>query len=170
MALSPADRGPDPGRVRQAPAQAWRLAGLAVLLLGGSAVAHAGCFDQAAQRYGVPTVLLLAIAQQESGGRASALHVNRNGSRDIGMMQINSGWLPTLARHGVHERDLYDPCVSVLVAAWILSNNFARWGYTTHGLGAYNAVSPDKRERYAAQVLQRVAQLTSAQRSGEALR
>lgn len=119
------------------------------------------CFDLAAQRYNVSPVLLQAIAQQESGGRSTAINVNSNGTRDIGLMQINSSWLPTLARHGIAERDLLDPCVNVLVGAWILSNNFARLGYTTQGLGAYNAASPDKRERYAQQVLRRMTQVAS---------
>jgi soluble lytic murein transglycosylase-like protein len=130
--------------------------------LWGAVCARATCFDLAAQRYGVPMVLLQAIAQQESGGRAMAINVNRNGSRDIGLMQINSGWLNTLSRHGIAEQDLFDPCVSALVGAWILANNFARLGYTTQGLGAYNAVSPDKRERYAAQVLRRVERMSVA--------
>lgn len=119
------------------------------------------CFDQAAQRYNVSPVLLQAIAQHESGGRATAINYNSNGTRDIGLMQINSAWLPTLARYGISERDLFDPCVSTLVGAWILSDNFARLGYTTQALGAYNAASPDKRERYAAQVLRRMALVAS---------
>jgi len=117
------------------------------------------CFELAAQRYRVPVTLLKAIAIQESGGRANAMNRNPNGTYDIGMMQINSAWLPTLARHGISAQHLLDPCVSTLVGAWILSNNFARLGYTTQGLGAYNAASPDKRERYARQVLQHVAQI-----------
>ena len=121
-----------------------------------------GCFNLAAERYNVSSVLLQAIAQQESGGRAHAVGFNPNGTRDIGLMQINSSWLPTLARHGIAERDLYDPCVNTLVGAWILSNNFARLGYTTQALGAYNAASPHKRERYAQQVLQRMAPLVTA--------
>ncbi len=114
------------------------------------------CVDFASQRYGVPSQLLHAIAQQESGGRSHVVHTNPNGSRDIGLMQINSSWLPTLHRHGIREVDLYDPCVSVLVGAWILSHNFARHGYTLQGLGAYNARTPWKRERYAQQVLKRI--------------
>ena len=62
--------------------------------------------------------------------------------------------VPMLARHGLQEQDLFDPCVNVLIAAWILSNNFARLGYNTQGLGAYNAATPWKRERYARQILQ----------------
>jgi soluble lytic murein transglycosylase-like protein len=117
---------------------------------------HAACFELAAQRYQVPVALLKAIAMQESGGRAHAVNRNPNGSYDIGMMQINSFWLPTLARHGITQQDLFDPCVSVLVGAWVLSDNFTRLGYTTQGLGAYNASTPYKRERYARAILQRL--------------
>ena len=126
------------------------------------------CFDRAAQRYGVPASLLQAIALQESGGKSHAFNRNANGSYDIGMMQINSGWLPTLARRGISAEHLWDPCVSTLVGAWILSNNFARLGYNTQGLGAYNAVSPHKRELYARQVLKRLGQVNQAQPKGVA--
>ena len=151
---------------------------LAPLLLAPSQAYGATCFDTAAQRYRVPVDLLKAIALQESGGRAQAVNRNPNGSYDIGMMQINSAWLPTLARHGISAQHLYDPCVSTLVGAWILSNNFKRLGYNTQGLGAYNAVSPDKRERYARQVLQRLPALMpntdptarASDRGGHALR
>lgn len=122
----------------------------------------ATCFDTAAQRYRVPAALLRAIALQESSGRAHAVNRNSNGSFDIGLMQINSTWLPTLARHGIAPDHLFDPCVSAMVGAWILSNNFTRLGYNMQGLGAYNAVSPHKRERYARQVLQRLPQVVSS--------
>ena len=108
-------------------------------LMGTHTYSH--CFKEASQRYNVPQSLLVAIAKHESGGRTTAINQNRNGTRDIGLMQINSAWLPMLARHGLMEQDLFDPCVNVLVAAWILSHNFARLGYTTQGLGAYNAVT-----------------------------
>lgn len=137
------------------------------LLAVVGSTAHAACFELAAQRYKVPAPLLKAIAQQESGGRSHAVNRNANGSSDIGLMQINSAWLPTLARHGIAQQHLYDPCVSALVGAWILSNNFARLGYTLQGLGAYNAVSPDKRERYARQVLRRLPQAPSGRPSEE---
>jgi soluble lytic murein transglycosylase-like protein len=102
----------------------------------------------------VPAPLLKAIARHESGGRIHIVNTNTNGTRDIGLMQINSAWLPVLQQHGLQEQDLYDPCVNVLVGAWILSNNFQKLGYTTQGLGAYNAATPWKRERYARQILQ----------------
>jgi len=128
------------------------LTSLGLILIHFNGQAH--CFKEASSRYRVPESLLMAVARHESGGRSLAVNINHNGSRDIGLMQINSGWLPYLARHGLQEKDLYDPCVNVLVGAWIMSLNFQRLGYNTQGLGAYNAVTPWKRERYARKILQ----------------
>lgn len=111
------------------------------------------CFIAAGHRYGVSPLLLKAIARQESGLNPTASHRNRNGSTDIGLMQINSSWLPTLARHGVQARDLQAPCVNVFVGAWILASNFQAMGRNANALGAYNARDPAKREAYARQVL-----------------
>lgn len=116
----------------------------------------AHCFDLASQRYRVPAPLLRAIAEQESRHQPHASNRNVNGSVDIGLMQINSQWLPTLRQHGIESQDLWDPCVNVLVGAWILHKNFQRYGYNTQGLGAYNSGDPKRRERYAAEVLKRL--------------
>lgn len=91
-----------------------------------------------------------------------AVNQNKDGSRDIGHMQINSRWLPVLKRYGIDERRLFDPCINTHVGAWILSQNFYRLGYNWTAIGAYNAVSPEKRMRYArkvAEVLKREGKL-----------
>ena len=78
--------------------KAWPL-----LLFAIALPAHA-CWQDAAARYGVDARLLYAIAQQESGLNARAInrsHAARTGSVDIGLMQINSRWLPVLHRHGI---------------------------------------------------------------------
>jgi soluble lytic murein transglycosylase-like protein len=117
------------------------------------------CFEQAGARYGVSPLILQAIAQQESGMNPRALHRNSNGTRDIGIMQINSSWLGFLARYRINETDLLDACTNIHVGAWILASNFQRMGVSWEALGAYNAVSPDKRARYAAQVIARLRRL-----------
>lgn len=119
--------------------------------------AHAHCFAQAAQRYGVSASLLRAVAEQESGLNPRAFNRNANGSWDAGLMQINSRWLPLLSRHGIQTQDLWEPCTSIMVGAWILGSNFRAMGTNTQALGAYNAASPSLRERYARQVLSRLA-------------
>jgi hypothetical protein len=88
----------------------WRRAlavRLSIHLAFGAALPAQACWDDAAQRYQVSSALLYAIARTESGLNPQAVGRNGNGSRDIGLMQINSAWLPTLASHGIGERDLY---------------------------------------------------------------
>jgi soluble lytic murein transglycosylase-like protein len=117
--------------------------------------AHA-CWEQAAERYGVSSELLYAIAQTESGLDPHAIGSNRNGSRDIGLMQINSAWLPKLSTLGIAERDLFDPCTSIHVGAWILAGNVQRLGYTWEAVGAYNATNPALRRAYAGRVYRQI--------------
>lgn len=115
------------------------------------------CWLQAAERYQVSAELLYAIAQTESGLNPQAVGLNRNGTHDIGLMQINSAWLPRLQAHGIAERDLYDPCTSIQVGAWILAGNFQRLGYTWEAVGAYNARNPALRRAYAQRIYRRLA-------------
>ncbi|MDP1573076.1 MAG: lytic transglycosylase domain-containing protein [Pseudomonadota bacterium] len=120
------------------------------LLPAGSSAA---CFDEAAERYQLPPALLKAISRVESGGNPNAVNCNnKNSSCDYGHMQINSGWLPTLQRHGIDQQALFDACTNTYVGAWILAQNVHRLGYGWKAVGAYNAASPHKRARYANKV------------------
>jgi len=115
--------------------------------------AEASCWEDASRRYNVAPVLLQAIAKQESGFNPRARSVrNADGSYDIGLMQINSAHLPMLARLGIREADLYEPCTSIHVGAWLLSQNFRRMGHSWLAVGAYNAASHAKRAVYARRI------------------
>lgn len=81
----------------------------------------AACILMAAQNYSVPPSVLLGIYQVEGGAVGQAVGPNDNGSYDLGPMQINTIWLPELARHwGVSEATAKNGCGMTLVSmpAW----------------------------------------------------
>lgn len=128
--------------------------------------ARADCWDVTANRYRLDPLLLYAIAQVESNLDLAARNVNRNGTRDIGLMQINSIHLPRLAKYGVTERRLReDACTSIITGAWILAGFVQQFGYGWEAVGAYNAgtgqTRASLRKRYADKVRKRYAILVA---------
>lgn len=115
---------------------------------------HADCIDDAAQFHHVNVQLVRAIATVESGQHPNVVHLNADGSIDIGLMQINSRWLSTLSRFGVSRADLHDRCTNAYVGAWILSQDLRRLGLSWDAVGAYNAGTHEKRMAYARRVYQ----------------
>ncbi|WP_321794645.1 lytic transglycosylase domain-containing protein [Caballeronia sp. J97] len=133
-------------------------AGLILMLLAATAptLARADCLDDAAIYHRVSVQLVRAIAQQESGMRPYVTNRNSDGSEDIGLMQINSTWLPKLARFGISRQHLFDACVNAYVGTWILASNIKQFGPTWRAVGAYNAVSSNKQLVYANNIYRRL--------------
>lgn len=77
---------------------------------------------------------------------------NKNGSLDLGLMQINTVWLNDLARYGISKTQLMDSCTSIYVGAWIMSKNIRNYGYTWRAIGAYNSKNPLIGFQYAKKV------------------
>jgi hypothetical protein len=137
----------------------------AIIVLGTHATADADCIDDAAAFQHINVSLMRGIAQVESGMQPDRVNTNSNGTTDIGLMQINSSWLPVLAREGISEQSLFDPCTNAYVGAWILSENIRQFGPTWNAVGAYNAASPDKRLAYARKVYDAVQSVSGSQNS-----
>ncbi|PHN18490.1 transglycosylase SLT domain-containing protein [Pseudomonas sp. ICMP 460] len=141
--------------------------GLLLCVMMGSHQAWASCWNEVASRYDIEPELLQAIAAVESGYRTEAMnHSNTDGSRDIGLMQINSMHLPRLLKLGITEdRLLSEPCLSVEVAASILAEFIQRFGYNWTAVGSYNAGGSPEREtlrmRYAEKIWARYEALVA---------
>jgi soluble lytic murein transglycosylase-like protein len=127
------------------------------------------CLVAAAHKHALAYELLRSIAEHESRFNPKAVNNhNANGSVDYGLVQINSAWLPTLAKYGISQQDLFNPCINADVGAWILASNF-KSGVTWDAVGAYNARSPVKRFTYAAAIYNKVQQLLRMQRTPQAM-
>jgi len=128
---------------------------IAAAMLGVNAAAHATCFSDASRLYAIPEPLLRAVATVESGGNARAYnlsHQSKTKSYDVGLMQVNSSWLPALQQYGIHESHLLDPCQNVLVGAWILAQHLRESGNDWNGVGSYNASCRSKSAQDCANV------------------
>nr|WP_154743926.1 transglycosylase SLT domain-containing protein [Pseudomonas karstica] len=138
-----------------------------LIALAVSSEAKAYCWAEAASQYNIEPELLQAIAAVESGYRAEAMNAsNSNGTRDIGLMQINSIHLPRLLKEGITEQRLLDePCLSVGVGASILAGFIKQFGYNWTAVGSYNVGAgpgPKRdalRARYAQKIWQRYEEL-----------
>lgn len=114
-----------------------------------------------ARRYGVDSRIVKAILQVE-GGRVGMRSPNTNGSFDLGPMQINTLWLPTLRARGIGEAELlWDYCTNIAVGTWILAralhasqappNTPDYW----QAVGKYHSRTPHLNVRYAVKVWER---------------
>ena len=122
------------------------------LLLLISPGAFANCWNTAGHYYHVDPYLLFAIAEVESGLNPYAIGYNHDGSRDVGLMQINSSHFAELERKGIDEyRLMAEPCTSIMVGASILSGMIKVYGYNWEAVGAYNAGL--KRENFPQRML-----------------
>lgn len=116
--------------------------------------------------YNIHPNILWAIAKVESNFNPYAINRNANGSYDIGIMQINSSWIPVLKRYGLSDvKQLWDPCYNIHIGAWVLSQCIEKHGYTWQAVGCYNAVSPAKKIRYMSKVWQVYKAATSQYRN-----
>lgn len=112
----------------------------------------------ASQTYSVPPAVLVGIYKAE-GGKVGQQVSNTNGSYDLGPMQINTIWVPELAKKwGVKEevakkwvRD--DACTNVGVAAWILKGHLDETGNLSQAIAHYHSRTPKHGTRYKKRVI-----------------
>ena len=120
-------------------------------LLAITSAAHSFCFEEAGKMYSINADLLRAIAFVESSYRPHVVNQsNKNGSYDYGLMQINSRWAKTIGEELWME--LGDPCMNVMVGAWILSDCIRRHGYSWKAVGCYNTSDSKKQGKYIKKV------------------
>lgn len=116
--------------------------------------AYSFCFEQAGKEYNIAPELLYTIADYESLFNSNAIHYNKNGTYDYGLMQINSWWYDKL---GPELWDaLADPCTNVKVGAYILAMCIQRYGYTWDAVGCYHSPYKEIAARYVSEIQDKI--------------
>ncbi|RMG28874.1 MAG: hypothetical protein D6732_18150 [Methanobacteriota archaeon] len=118
-------------------------------------VKYRQCFMKAAHDFHVPVLVLEAIADVEHG-RTGLVKVNKNGTKDYGIMQINSQWIPVFGRYipGIKGEHLArNSCLNIWLSAFILKNEIRRAkGNIWLAVGRYHSPTRWRQRNYVYKV------------------
>jgi soluble lytic murein transglycosylase-like protein len=117
-------------------------------------------FEEAGRHYNIPPLLLKNIATIESSGNPNAIRINDNGTKDYGLMQINSIHFRQLSRWGINERNIMDPKINIFVGSWLLSEHIKERGFNLQAIGNYHSKTQLHKEKWLRRLV--VALKTSA--------
>jgi hypothetical protein len=151
--------------VRRRFALAAALSLLPIVVHAAPAVPVVGCIESAAAVYRLPPAVIVILLSVE-GGSLGHVSQNTNETVDIGPMQVNSTWVPAVAKHWraspsdtfVALRDNF--CANIEAASWILRQAMDEaqgdfWG----GVGFYHSHDPGYRADYLRKVLRQTLRL-----------
>ena len=135
------------------------------------AVPFLACMALVASIYKLPPRVLPSIHAVE-GGQVSTIHVNADGSQDLGVMQVNTRWLPALSRYTgqpeamVRTALLSRACYNVAAAGLILRTYLDEaGGDLMRGIGYYHSHTPILGSEYQMLVVEAASALFAAGRS-----
>jgi hypothetical protein len=117
----------------------------------------ARCIRQASQGKGWLEKTLWGLRDQE-GGWVGAEVANSNGTHDLGVLQVNSGWVPQVARligrpvGQVRDWLRYDPCFNAEAARWIFLSALGQSHDYWKAIGVYHSPTAWRQRRYALRV------------------
>nr|WP_093086341.1 lytic transglycosylase domain-containing protein [Sphingobium sp. AP50] len=117
----------------------------------------ARCIRQAARGQIWLEKTLWGLRDQEAGWIGAEI-LNKDGSHDLGPLQINSWWVPRIAallsrRENEVRRWLqFDPCFNAEVARWIFLDALRTSGSYWKAVGIYHSPNGARQRRYAALV------------------
>jgi Transglycosylase SLT domain len=128
------------------------------------------CMVAAAAFYHLPPRVLPSI-QAVEGGQIGSVHVNANGTADLGVMQVNTIWIRPLSRYArleptvVATRLIYDPCFNIAASGAIMRTYIAQaHGNLMLAIGYYHSHTPALSTFYERQVLTAARRLFSRYR------
>jgi hypothetical protein len=123
------------------------------------ALPYLACMLAVAQFYHLPPRVLPSVQVVEAG-QPGTISRNFNRTADLGVMQVNSNWVPQIARWWnlppptVAERLIGDPCFNIAAAGAIMRVYLDEaHGDVTQAVGYYHSHTPERASVYQIKVI-----------------
>lgn len=125
------------------------------------------CMLVVASTVGLPP-RVLPVLQAMEGGKVGMVREDTNGTADLGVMQVNTIWIPPFAvRSGLSDAEtrrrlIEEPCFNIAAAALIMKTYLAETGgMLLPAIGDYHSHSRDLNAAYQAEALRTARNLFS---------
>ena len=133
------------------------------------AIPFLACMLAVSAELHLPPRVLPAI-QAVEGGRVGFVRANSNGTEDLGLMQVNSLWLPVLSRHtslppdAVRDKLVQDGCFNVAVAGAIMRVYLRETrGDILAAVGNYHSHTPPRHQAFRDKVVRAAIKMFETQ-------
>ena len=126
---------------------------------------QANCFVEAGQKFNIAPILLTSIAIHESGMNSDLIHYNSNGSRDLGLMGLNTihlkknGYLTKL--NITEDQLLSNSCLNIMAGAYPLAKKIEKYGNVWRAVGAYHSENIALGDIYIRNIQDKMARITA---------
>jgi hypothetical protein len=122
-------------------------------------VPYLACMLAVSQFYHLPPRVLPSIQVVEAGQPGTISH-NFNGTGDLGVMQVNSNWVPAIAQwwnltpKEVAGRLIQDPCFNIVAVGAIMRIYLDEaHGDVVRAVGYYHSHTPERASLYEMKVI-----------------
>jgi soluble lytic murein transglycosylase-like protein len=104
------------------------------------------CINYYSNYFKIPKKIYYKIAKLESNFDPFAINYNNNGTKDVGLMQVNT----VLAKeYGIkNHKLLFNVCTNIYVASLRLNYCKQKYGIGLNMIGCYHSESKDKKQKY----------------------
>lgn len=119
-------------------------------------------FKKYEKEFGISYFLMKSIAMTENNTfNPKAIMHNTNGTRDIGLMQINTAWIKWMPEANITVEKLYDPEFNIKVAFMIVDKIIEKHGYSWDSIGRYHSGTTKFKNKWLSRIKGNIRYLAS---------
>lgn len=119
-------------------------------------------FKKYEKEFGISYFLMKSIAITENTKfDENAIMYNTNGTKDIGLMQINTSWKHWMPEAGITNEKLKDVDFNIKVAFMIVDRIIQQHGYSWDSIGRYHSGTPKFKKAWLKKIKENVKYLAS---------